>query len=306
MRRGMTMIELLVVVVVLVIMAGIAAPVAKHAIDSQRLLSGARVLRSQIEVAKARAKSHNIPVSVVLLASDGTVRDIGVSSAAATRYGGDIVGSRAKVQEIGPTGLRVTFDEDAMAGLNVHVDDWITFDHRHPAYKVVSVSLSGPPLWANLLPVDGFKPPIPDPPNWSYPNGLPGDPGTAKYPYVVYRRPEAIDAKVSMPGSACVDLTASGYGPSDTTFGTGSPVTGPLTLDFGPDGALRSVRIGGGVEQIPTSPLWLCIGSGEHVGDGENVKACQWVRIHPTTGKVDTLPTGWTPATPSLAEARGL
>lgn len=311
------MIELLIVVAVMAILMGIALPMAKTGIDGARTRAAAEIVREQFRAAQSLAAESGKPSAVVLLGNVTAVTSSNVLHPNGIRYAGDVVGSQAIVSYAGPTGLRVQLD-DAGAGIAISMDDEIRFDHRGIAYRVVSKSLVGPPWIFDLQPQHQL-PPIPNPPNWFLvapthaSPGIPGYPGTAKYDFVAYRRPNSSSRfPVDLPGATCVDLSGSGYGVDDDTFGTGSAISGPVIIEVQPSGRIGAVRFGG-IEQTPMAPIYLMIGQLDAVGlrvgsVAENVTDANslWVRIDRTSGRVEVLPNGWSQSRPTLANSRTL
>jgi prepilin-type N-terminal cleavage/methylation domain-containing protein len=305
MRRGMTMVELLIVVAVMTILMGISLPMMKTGIEGARLRAAAEIVREQFTAAKSLAVQTGKPAAVVLLGDGATVTAVNTLHPNGNRYAGDVVGSQAIVSLTGPTGMQCRID-DAGAGIAISMDDRIRFANHWHAYRVTSKSLTGPP-WTFDLDPRPSPPPIPDPPNWN------GPVGTAQYDFVSFRRPDSSSRMpIDLPGSSCIDLSASGYGMDDDTFTLGSPISGPVTIDVAPSGSILAVRFGG-LEQIPTAPLYLLIGERDAVGIrngsvAENVTGSErlWLRIQRTNGQVTIVPNGWAPSRPTLADARGL
>lgn len=312
------MIELLIVVAVMTIMMGIALPMVKTGIDGARTRSAAEIVREQFRLAHALAATAGKPAAVVLLGDSSSITAVNVLHPNGNRYAGDIAGSQALVSLTGPTGLRCQLD-DAGAGIAISMDDEIRFANIGFAYRVMSKSLVGPPWTFDLQPRESV-PPIPDPANWyiilpspSNPAGIRGTPGTAKYDFVAYRRPNSSSQMpADMPGSSCIDLSGSGFGPADDTFGTGSPINGPVVIDVQPSGRISPVRFGG-IEKVPTAPLFLLIGHRDAVGlrDGsvaENATDASslWLRIERTSGRASILHNGWSQSQPTLTDSRTL
>jgi hypothetical protein len=206
--------------------------------------------------------------------------------------------------------------------------DAIRFNHHWHWYTVAAVSatqvpsawrtpIGTVPTWAvDLLPspLIPVRPPIPSPVNWVQFDGAFGPDGTYRYEFVVRRQRDSRGTSDLLPYGACIDLSASGYGPSDSTFTTGSPITAETAIDFRPDGSVAAVRFAGSpIVQQPIEPIYLCVGAPDAVGldvggvpENATNPHSLWVRIMPRTGRAVVLPIAWTPDRPTLADSRSI
>ena len=96
MKRGMTMVELLIVVAVMVILMGITLPAMKTGIESSRLKAAADIVKSQLVTAQSLAVEHDCETAVVLRARGSAVQEVEVL-VESQRYAGDLTDSRAFV-----------------------------------------------------------------------------------------------------------------------------------------------------------------------------------------------------------------
>lgn len=327
MRRGFTLLELLIVVVVMSILMAVTLPAVKYGIEGHRTKSVAEILVNQIRVAQSLAAERNSVASLVL-STEGrpVVHAVGVAPPGAA-YSGDVVGSLALLSLSGPMGLRAEID-DGMAGSLIRPGDAIRFNHHWHWYTVAAVSVAQvPSAWRTPIgmvptwiidllpsPQSPVTPPIPAFANWVQFDGTIGVPGTYRYRFTVRRQPDSRGAFESLLHGACIDLSASGYGPSDSTFGTGATVTAETAIDFRPDGSVSAVRFAGSpIVQQPTDPIYLCIGSLDAAGldvggvpeNATNPRSL-WVRIMPRTGRAVVLPIAWTPTRSTLADSRSI
>jgi prepilin-type N-terminal cleavage/methylation domain-containing protein len=305
-RRGVTLVELLIVVAVMVVLMAIALPAAKTGVERSRLRSAASIVQQQIRLARSVAVETGRPASIRLSGDGSAVFSIDVLSSPLSNYAGDMVDSRAIVSIPSPGVIRCRL-EDAMAGSVVNIGDVFRFDYKWGRYRVVGKSQQ-------------ILPSIPDPlvlvPVWIFDlaedSPLPIPVGkSAQWLFVVTRKPDAVVSSASLPGIACIDLSGSGYGTDDDTFATGGPVAAPLTIDFDASGAAVAVRFGT-VEHVLLQPLNLLIGEVDDVGIrvgtvAENVTNgnALWVSI-PRSGDATVKPNGWSVSRPTLVDSRTL
>ena len=299
MKRGMTMVELLIVVAVMVILMGITLPAMKTGIESSRLKAAADIVKSQLVTAQSLAVEHDCETAVVLRARGSAVQKVEVL-VESQRYAGDLTDSRAFVSRTGPTGLQVRI-LDGMAPSVVEVGDRIRFDHHWHQYRIVAkqviVTPTGPQTLCNLDGTPGL-PPVATTGSW--------------WPFVVQRRPQPSGhGGIQLPGVSCVDLSGSGYGMTDDQWGTGATVAQDVMIGFSPRGQIAWVRIGA-TERIPTDPIWLLVGEVDAAGlrpgtvaaNVENPNS-RWVRLD-SHGQVSVVPNGWSVGRPTLSDSRGL
>ncbi len=299
--HGMTMVELLIVVAVMVIMMGIALPMMKTGIEGRKLREAARQINTGAEVAKALGAQSGRYAGMILdtesLPEDTTklfARRIFMAETP-TPYGGDVVGALAKISintSSSPSTLSATFNLDGLSasvGNVVKAGDLIRFDYRNPTYQVTSVT---------VVPA---APPTPQ----SYVVALSGSPWPAdgvSLPYQIIRHPEKSSmTPFELPSGAVIDYSSSGFGASDTRL---AAATGPVTIVFGPSGRVVGV-LGIALSSSPTDTLHLLVGNLENVGALNLADpSTLWVSIGHHTGRVTTTESGASASATTIEDAR--
>jgi prepilin-type N-terminal cleavage/methylation domain-containing protein len=238
-RRGVTLIELLIVITLLCILTAATVPVMAPAIESRKLREAARGVSVFFSSARSRAIQTGRPVGVEIrrLNLGGNVVN-GVSLALyeieiPLPYGGDDVYSLAQVN-FGPpasngiaTGT-VTVINGFRTGF-VSPGDRIQIGLQGPTFLVTSFAtangLPGPTTISPLPQQPPPTPPTPLPPTawWRFTvqantvtNPLPWPPNTdSQYmPYQIFRQPARTSSEpYQLPDGAIIDVDGSGVGP---------------------------------------------------------------------------------------------
>jgi prepilin-type N-terminal cleavage/methylation domain-containing protein len=339
-RRGLTLVELLMVIAIIVTLAAVVLPSVKELLKDQKITQAARQVQSYFETARARAMATGRPVGVLIdrlsyvnAAAGGTL----VTSSTSLRmsivevmppYAGDIQGATAKlINNATPPGSFVNVallptSTCATASAIVTAGDLITFGDNPIPLAITGVGSytdGGGVMYTTLSLAN--PPPSQVEPIWML-NGPPLD-----LPFKIYRKPgKALSSGVDLPRGICLDLSASGIGPTGRQF---SPdvVAGDMGwtgvapgdfrgiyIVFDPNGGVQRIYQGmlvGSVVQLgtylPSSTIHLLLGKtdqvlpptlispfdGTTILQGSDVATANlmdpenvWVSINPFTGSI--------------------
>lgn len=302
--RGITILELLVVILIMLMVTAAAIPIVAPAMQNRRMRESARLVSSYFSAARGRAIETGRPVGVVVERFNGQPFGMVLSQVEVPPpYAGDIIDARCTVVAGGPTGAmsenNIPLGMDAMwfiAAMDpsfnprlVRVGDQIQFNGTGPLYTILGpdempapdgVIDPGVPLdVAYLYPTGSSIAHLRFP--WANPVATPQPPA-----YQIIRQPtRSFTAPLQLPEGIVVDLTCSGMGATGTFFDpinsfggpgvmTGSvPAVGPnVVFDpvimFSPSGRLESVSQGAnGRLARPTDAIYLLLGRRELMFD---------------------------------------
>ncbi len=290
--RGVTLVELLIVISIMVILAAIALPSFKSTIHERKPSQAALIVKSFFEAARARSIGRQREVAVVVerLAGDSVQT---VDSNVAFRmslaevlppYRGDLDTSTTELL-VPAAGLPVTqatfdFTPNPSARYFLNVGDLIAFDDRPERFEIVgrnpvtidmsvtsaTITFANTPKWLwNGTSYQSVHS-LPDRPIVNF------VPGT--HQFRIYSKPRRLFSKpVVLPKGSCIDLSLSGSGRSATEFNaippsSGSTNTTPLYFVFSPNGGVSSVFFGinGPASRfLPTEDIYLFVGRSEQV-----------------------------------------
>lgn len=316
-RRGLTLVELLVVVTIMMILVGFALPRLRPASDQRRIREAARMVNVFMNRARARAIETGRPCGVLFQPIDNPVNDSTAASVTLYQvevpqpYMGGSTDSRVSVYV--PT-LRLSsctdYSTDPIDDFLLHIQqgDLIQLNHQGPWYEIASVS-SGTLFLKSDPPKTSRIPPYPGP-----------------VPFSILRRPSAtIAAPLHLPEGTVVDLSASGLNdlnlnpmtqkttaPTICAFFGSSSGSGqdPVTILFSPNGSVERCYYQGASE-APSGPMYLLIGresqvaigtpTSEDVPDDEKpnwqLPDSLWIALLPQSGLVSVaesaVPTNW-------------
>ena len=320
-RPGFTLIELLVVISILMLLAAMAIPAVRPALEGRRIRESARAINVYLGAAQGEAMRTGRPCGVILQRVEGLPQCSMVLHQAIVPppYAGDEIGSAVQLSRPRPRVIRAQLVGSFNPRL-VHVDDRMQINAQGPWYRILgpdvdrdgvidnSAGEGGAPL---RMACDQDNVP------WARTPSAP-------LPYRILRRPIKSSAKaLQLPAGAVVDLTASGTGnnagdpsiPAD--LGNIRPLGWvdsvnqyPVMIMFSPNGSIEKMLyveydpISGTyapVSDLITAPILLLVGKRERV-IGQPITSATaeedwpnwtdqtnlWVTINPQTGLVST------------------
>ena len=303
-RRGMTLVELLVVISILVILMGVASQMMNLSVDDRRTREAARAVNVYLSSARNRAIQTGRPCGVLLRTlrgQSGAVVDL-QQAEVPPPYAGDTLDAVAQLQieEITMEGL----SRRAIVKWNtkkssigdpslIKQGDLVQFNHQGPLYTIDD-RVEGYRLTLSIDLSQGQILPWPEGNNagWSAP-----------VPYQIFRLPrKSAVTPLQLPTRAVIDLKWSGTDDHFIGAGTDSPVC----IMFSPNGSLGQIYHHGEVHP-GAEPVFLLVGRQDRVeygpltsgtplleelpnwADPENL----WIRINPQTGRVTTAENGY-------------
>lgn len=288
-QRGMTLVELLIVIAVVVTVSAILLPSIKDALKDQKIKQASRQLAGLIESCKAEALATGRPVGISIErlnmdSQEGMATAIQVSKLEQLPpYSGDFQEAGAY---FGSTAVTGTLDyvftsayipvrEAAALSVLASVGDSIAFGDQEYRFLITGVSLNN-----NWAPPDGS---IPEPHfvvsfrnqtnSQPYTTLLPAVAGNdkVKVPFRIFRKPVRNELSVlQLPRGICIDLSCSGL--SSTEFSTKAisgianpPLRdyGPVSIIFSPSGEVERVGLGASNlvrADAPVTDIYLLLG----------------------------------------------
>jgi prepilin-type N-terminal cleavage/methylation domain-containing protein len=319
--RGMTLVELLMVVAIMTILLAVAVPMLRPTFRDRQLREASRQVNSYLAGAKARAVEAGRPVGVWIERQrnvDGQIYATQLYMAEVSpSYTGAVLGARALVEFpptatftpptqdpnwpydvdftiygrlvfVSPPELNSVADVTSTELLAALVGElevfYIQFVHKGPTYSCVR---SGTNFFVSI------------------PGGVP--PGCAANPgltYEISRGPsKSIVNPLTLPGETVLDMAVSGVGLGQyaAAFGYSATVPpvppGPVLILFSPSGQLSQVYVEN-IAKTPTGPLYLLVGrrsklasattpyteQASNLADPANL----WVTVNNRTGAITT------------------
>ncbi|HEX3997537.1 MAG TPA: prepilin-type N-terminal cleavage/methylation domain-containing protein [Pirellulales bacterium] len=253
-RRGFTLIEMMVVILLVTLLTSIMIPVLSAASDSRRAREGARVLSTMLATAQTQAEVSGRPAAVWIQRLKNSTGAVVNSSAAMELYLaevpppylGDTLTSTASIN-----GSTVTFSNASLTNANVQAGDVIRFSYRGESFYLSNINGNS----ATIAPLD---------PTQTYPPG-------ASLPFQIYRRPiKSAASAVQLSDGVAIDLEFSGADFNSSMTGFNNPFTagagdaGQIIITFAPTGSLDLVYIVSSTASTqvfrPVSGVYLLIG----------------------------------------------
>lgn len=281
--RGVTLLELLIVLTIMLMITGATLPVMLPALQNRRMREGSRLVSTFLSGARSRAIETNRPVGVMFERLNGLPMAAQLSYVEIPApYSGDALNA-ALMLTVPPVSatLKVSNssgvdfsqirygDQIQFAGkgqLCIIANDLTNSKFGQKADDPASVN------WYLLVNTPGGLVPFPNmPPSYDVsvsPNGV---------PFQIFRQPvKSSGSPLQLPEGTVVDLLNSGVGPLGVFPTTIPPVgmwstTPPLIWNpvvmFAPSGRLDTVTGPVGALQRPTGPVFFLIGKRELLPD---------------------------------------
>jgi type II secretory pathway pseudopilin PulG len=301
MRRGITLLELLVVMLIVLMVTAAAIPVIAPAMQNRQMREATRLVTSFMGAAKARAVQTGRPVGVVIERENGQAFAFRMAQIEVPPpYSGDIINSRATVAAFTPGALSLgranaitPFQQWFTAAIDpaelnhslVKVGDTIQFGSQGHFYTVL-----GPDEPIGVKPIDGvcdnstleicYLSPIDFTGKVQFPwlNAAPL-PTPQPVTYQIFRQPVRTSSPpLQLPEGIVFDLSVSGgrimpFNTADYTDPVGTvPVPAPSVkfdpqIIFLPSGRLEFVTDAAGQLSRLTDPVFLLLGRRELMFD---------------------------------------
>jgi prepilin-type N-terminal cleavage/methylation domain-containing protein len=323
-RRGVTLIELLIVIAILGILIGLAVPLVQFATADRQIREASRALNAHFVGAQARAAELQRPVGVWIERRPGIpgeAFDLYLAEAPPP-YAGDTEFARCWTMRDPMNNRRGTakFDTSSLllfsppmpstpADNFVQVGDLIRFNYRGIYYRITDVRK--PPVSEIDFVIPGPLPTVELPPDVA----MGSSPG---YPYQILRREIRSSAgSLQLPDTTTIDLTVSGLGLAGNEFFPNNAQ--PVVIMFSPTGGIDTVRVNGSANP-PTGPVHLLIGSTEKVMQADPLAVAVgdtpeanlrdlsnlWLSINHRTGKIATAENAQAPVGPMVTIAQAI
>ena len=291
-RSGMTLIELLVAIAILVIIAAILVPQLRFASADRSVREASRLVASMFAQASQRAVNDGVAGVLIERNPNITDEDTGVAYAATSmflmrripRYIGESVDEEAVISSATSVSIPLPSEQTTLG--TIRVGDQISFGNQSQLrFTITDLNEAGSNLELTLAPS-----PFGAPPN---------DPSK----FVIYRQPRRLaSSRVDLPTGYLVDLRLSGeLNASNTSFfaldtsATPESVTylfngrGNIDRFFYTDGGAR-------LNRFPSQPAYLMVRefnpeeNGETIENVLNNDLSMWVTIELTTGAANVIP----------------
>ncbi len=273
-RRGFTLIEIMVVLVIVMLLAGMILTAIRPAIESRRMREAARTVTTMFYQAKARAVETGRSFGVMIERAENSDPQAPASrtlyfAESPPIYAGDSENARAMISEGGSAQL---------TGANtslIEAGDFIRFNFQDPIYEITSAGGAQVQFAAMSRLQSQLPKPAGDQP--------------MNVPFQIMRKPrKAIGMPVQLSGNVVVDMTKSGVGASGVEFNEQG--SDRVTIMFSPSGHIDRFYKNDKSSEIPTGPIHLLLGRFEKVASGENLEDNRnlWVSIGNQSGLVTT------------------
>lgn len=256
-RRGVTLVELLVVVTLLSILLGIAATAARTGARGKKQREAARQVNAFFAGARTRAIELDRSVGVEIVNNRPNEPQAGLTLFMVETpppYSGDLTTAVCQMTEKPSTALggrtaRLVFDVTTTSLLLddsfLQVNDVIFLGYGNQPYRVVQVDAVASGLRPVIIAWDVDQP---APLAWVSASGTLSPPQTT--PFTIYRKPQRNSiSPLQIPTGVCIDLRFSGIGTQGAELQTALPgATGVLSEEypkimFSPNGSVDALYV---------------------------------------------------------------
>ena len=297
-RSGMTLIELLVAIAILVIIAAILVPQLRFASADRSVREASRLVASMF--AQASQRAINDGEAGVLIERNPNITDevTGVAYAATSmflmrripRYIGESVDEEAVISSATSVSIPLPSEQTTLG--TIRVGDQISFGNQSQLrFSIDELNENSGMLQLTLAPSPFGTPPSNAPPN-----------NTSEF--IIYRQPRRLaSSRIDLPTGYLVDLRLSGeLNASNTSFFALDTSATPESVTYLFNGRGNIDRFfytdGGGarLNQFPTQPAYLMVRefnpeeNGETIQNVLNSDLSMWVTVELTTGAANVIP----------------
>lgn len=296
-RRGMTLVELMVVLMIIVIMMGVALPLMRTTVDESRVREGARQLQAFIAVAKATATEtgRDCGIWIERSANDANAAFEVYLAERPRPYAGDVMNAKAELMNHpAPNRGIAVFLLSEVGSMSpsairpiVQAGDLIRFGYKGPYYKILSAPVLGPQITIGTMTsvqtvTLEFTWQVPHPAPLPILGSLSGT--LTKFgsvPFQIIRAPQKSNARIlQLTNGITIDLQHSGIGygrysqfdlirgRANASPAPGSTIT-PVIIMFAPSGNVSEVfywDVSGELLTPPQSPTFLSVKPSETIG----------------------------------------
>lgn len=279
MRRGYTLVELLVVMIILVILVATMIPLVKMVMEGDRTREATRALSAYVSQAKTQAAVTGRPAGLILMLQSPIGTTDNPAPAPVTRqctqmflaevpptYQGGVQGARGRIMPSTASPGSYEFviltpdpmtpgnyipDTNEMTYLDPLIKDGdsftVRFDHKGAWYRC---HRSGGQFLYDGQTTMGVAQPVP-----------PGMTSTGQHPgslFTIQRAPAPVGDPLELTGGTCIDLAYSGAGTTGNAFIVNRQ---SLTIMFSPNGSIQSLYHDGIGPFRPDGTIHLLIGT---------------------------------------------
>ncbi len=242
--RGVTLVELLVVISIIMILTVVILPTMQPAAESRRLREAARAVNVYLGAARNRAIETGRPCGVIFQRMTGEPRfsTILYKAEVPPAYAGDLVESTISITPTAGGWETVAFPQnDCWSGL-VQAGAVLQLNYQGHRWTIEKIDDTDNSKWEFSSLTTSDPPFVP----------LPG------VPFQIFRTPIKSAANpLQLPAGVVVDLSASGT--DNTVMGTSG--VNPIIM-FSPNGSIGRCH-GSGDPQVFTEPIFFLIGQRE-------------------------------------------
>lgn len=280
-RRGVTLIELLIVMLILMMVTAAAIPLMAPAVQNRRMREAARLISSYFSSARSRAIETGRPVGVMIERFNGQNFALNLSQVEVPQpYSGDSSTSRAIITNGGITNVPGSFPATDSGWTNLlRYGDQVKLDYKGALYTLASQgSLLDPRAGEVLTAPSAMNRWFLITPAGAPATNLPASYGTAGVPFQIFRQPvRSSAAPLQLPEGVAIDLLVSNLGTSANTLSNidtsvtpakyGDVLFNPV-ITFRPSGSVDYVTspIPGPAPPPPTPPPMIGQGQRHPIG----------------------------------------
>jgi len=316
-RRGYTMAELMIVVIIMIMLVAATLPIAKKVMDDSHVREASRQLNAYFAMVKSRAIHTGRPCGIFFecekpswvtdSATGGwPVRMVTQMHMAETPapYSGSTLDAVGKIID-NPLGGKLFSAVDTQSPpqpnqgemavlqslLTLNEQFTVRFDHKgnwYPCTYTVSGCV--------------YSPPNPLPAGYVFPHGY-GSANARGVRFQIRRTPTKVGNSLAMPTGTCIDMTYSGNGPIERGFPNFLPNLDAMAIMFTPNGGVDQLYYSNSATSqigVPSNALFFLVGKVEKVNDPNSVNYADirdsnladptslWVTVGRGNGQVTT------------------